>query len=83
MVANGGATPVVLELLAGGVVVTPSSLVDPTLTDDFQEFSRTYDAASLAGFLGKPLTIRLGIGRSAEGSQTRCDDVDLLFEAGQ
>jgi len=83
MVANGGATPVVLELLAGGVVVTPSSLVDPTLTADYQEFSRTYDAASLAGFLGEPLTIRLGVGRNAEGDQTRFDNVDLLFEAGQ
>jgi len=83
MVANGGATPVVLELLAGGVVLTPSSAQDPALTEDFQEFSRTYDATSLAGFLGEPLTIRLGVGRNAAGTQTRFDNVDLLFEAGQ
>ncbi|MCF7973877.1 MAG: discoidin domain-containing protein [Phycisphaerae bacterium] len=83
MVSNGGATPVVLELLAGGVVITPSSSVDPPLTDDFQEFSRTYEAASLASFLGQPLTIRLGVGRNAEGTQTRFDNVTLSFEAGQ
>jgi hypothetical protein len=83
MGANGGATPVVLELLAGGVVVTPTSSVDPELTGEYQEFSRVYDGASLANFLGDPLTIRLGVGRNAVGKQTRFDNVDLAFEAGQ
>jgi len=84
--ADGAATPIVLELLAGGVVVTPTSSVDPELTGQtgqFQEFSRVYDAASLANFLGQPLTIRLGVGRNAVGKQTRFDNVDLAFEAGQ
>jgi hypothetical protein len=81
--ADGAATPIVLELLAGGVVVTPTSSVDPELTADYQAFSRVYDGASLANFLGQPLTIRLGVGRNAVGKQTRFDNVDLAYEAGQ
>ena len=77
MLANGGATPVVLELLADGVALTPSSSVDPALSDDWQEFSRTYDAASLAGHAGASLTIRLGVGRGASGSQSHFDAVSL------
>ena len=57
MVANGGATPVVLELLAGGIPLTPTSSVDPVLSGDWQEFSRRYDSDSLVGFLG--LKIRM------------------------
>ncbi|UCG50133.1 MAG: hypothetical protein JSU94_10155, partial [Phycisphaerales bacterium] len=78
MMATGAATPVVLELLAGGVALTPASSVSPDLTGDFQEFSRTYDSASLAGFIGEPLTIRLGVGRQATGTQTRFDNVTLF-----
>jgi hypothetical protein len=78
MVAQGNATPVVLDLLAGGVVLTPASSVDPELTGDWQVFSRTYDSASLVGFLGQPVTIVLGVGRDAAGNQTRFDDVTLL-----
>jgi len=77
MLANGGATPVVLELLADGVPLTPSASVDPALSDDWQEFSRTYDAASLAGQAGASLTIRLGVGRGASGSQSHFDAVAL------
>ena len=79
MVANGDATPIVLDLLAGGVALTPSSLVDPALTGDWQEFSRTYDSASLSGVIGQPLTIVLGVGRNATGSQSRFDDVSLGY----
>ena len=78
MVANGGATPVVLDLLADGVILTPTSSVNPVLSGDWQEFSRTYDSGSLVGFLGKPLTIRLGVGRPASGGQTRFDKVRLF-----
>jgi len=78
MVAQGSATPVVLDLLAGGIALTPTSSVDPDLTGDWQVFSRTYDSASLVGFLGKPLTIVLGVGRDAAGNQTQFDDVTLL-----
>jgi hypothetical protein len=77
MLANGAATPVVLELLADGVALTPSSSVDPVLSDEWQEFSRTYDAASLDGHLGKSLTIRLGVGRGASGTQSHFDAVSL------
>jgi hypothetical protein len=78
MVAHGGATPVVLELLAGGTALTPASSVDPALTGDWQEFSRTYDSASLVGHIGEPLTIVLGVGRDAAGAQTQFDDVTLF-----
>ncbi|MFC1805603.1 beta strand repeat-containing protein [Planctomycetota bacterium] len=77
MLANGSATPIVLDLLAGGVVVTPTSLVDPTLGSAWQEFSRTYDPASLAGFIGQDLTIQLGVGRGAAGDQSHFDSVQL------
>ncbi len=77
MVANGSAGPVVLELLAGGVVLTPTSSVDPVLTGDFQEFSRTYESDSLVDFLGEPLTICLGVGRDASGTQAHFDNVSL------
>lgn len=78
MLANGGATPIVLELLADGVALTPSDSVDPALSDDWQEFSRTYDAADLAGHAGASLTIRLGVGRGASGSQSHLDAVSLV-----
>jgi hypothetical protein len=79
MLANGAATPVVLELLADGVALTPSSSEDPVLSDEWQEFSRTYDAASLSGHLGKSLTIRLGVGRGASGTQSHFDAVSLSY----
>ncbi|MHC4165555.1 MAG: discoidin domain-containing protein [Planctomycetota bacterium] len=77
MLANGGATPVVLELLADGVALTPSSSVDLALSGEWQEFSRTYDAVSLGGHLGESLTIRLGVGRGASGGQSHFDAVSL------
>ncbi|MHC4355859.1 MAG: hypothetical protein ACYS0H_24420, partial [Planctomycetota bacterium] len=79
ILANGGATPVVLELLADGVALTPSSSEDPELSGDWQEFSRTYDTAGLAGHLGKSLTIRLGVGRGASGGQSHFDEVSLSY----
>ena len=79
MLANGGATPVVLELLADGVALTPSSSVDPELSGDWKEFSRTYDAVSLDGHLGASLTIRLGVGRGAGGGQSHFDAVSLSY----
>jgi len=81
MAAQGDATPVVLELLAGGIALTPTSSVDPALTAEWQEFSRTYGSASLAGHIGEPLTIVLGVGRDAAGNQTRFDDVTLLRDS--
>ncbi len=74
---DAGATPVVLELLAGGTALTPTSSVDPDLSAEWQEYSRTYDADSLADHLGKSLRIMLGVGRGAIGTQTRFDNVTL------
>jgi len=71
------ATPVVLDLLADGVALTSNSSVDPVLSDEWQEFSRTYDAASLSSHLGESLTIQLGVGRGASGRQTLFDAVSL------
>ena len=78
MFANGSATPPVLDLLADGVVVPPTSSVDPALTGAWQEFSRTYDPASLSA--GQSLTIQLGVGRGASGAQSHFDNVSLSFE---
>ena len=77
MLAKGRAKPVVLDLLAGGVVITPTSSVDPDLTGEYQEFSRTYDPDSLVDFIGEPLTICLGVGREATGQQSHFDNVSL------
>jgi hypothetical protein len=49
------------------------------LSDEWQEFSRTYDAVSLAGHLGESLTIRLGVGRGASGAQSHFDAVSLSY----
>jgi hypothetical protein len=76
---DGGATPVVLDLLADGVVLTPTSSVDPVLAGEWQEVSRTYDAASLAGVLGQDLTIVCGVGRGSSGAQSHLDDVSLYI----
>lgn len=82
MYAKGDATPVVLNLLADGVVVTPSSSVSPTLTAEFQEFSRTYDAIDLSVYVGQAITIVCGVDRNASGNQTQMDDVSLAYVAG-
>jgi hypothetical protein len=87
MLAHGwgdgsGATPLVLDLLADGVALTPSSSVDPVLGGaTWLEVSRTYDLASLAGSVGQALTIRLGVDRDASGNQSHFDNVSLSFEA--
>jgi len=76
MFANGP-VPVVFDLLANGVALTPSSSVDPAAPYVWEEFSRIYDAASLTGHLGESLTIRVGWGPDAGGSQSHLDAVSL------
>ena len=67
------ANPVVLDLLAEGVILAPASSVNPVLSlDDWQVFSRTYAYDSLPG---GDLRIVLGVGRNATGGQTAFDDV--------
>ena len=76
--ANGPVEPVLLELLANDVVITPSSSVDPPAPYAWpDEFSRTYDVASLGGHLGEPLRIRVGWGPDATGTQSHLDNVTL------
>jgi hypothetical protein len=82
MYANGDATPVVLNLLAGGVVVTPSSSVSPTLSSNWQEFSRTYDDEDLTSYIGQAITIVCGLGRDAAGNQFHMDDILLTYVGG-
>ncbi len=77
MFANGPVTPVVFDLLANGVALTPSSSVDPAAPYAWEQFSRTYDAAGLTGHLGESLTIRVGWGPDAGGSQSQLDMVSL------
>jgi len=80
MYAKGGAVPLVLDLLAGGVVVTPTSSVSPEAPEDWAKFSRTYDVASLTSYVGQAMTIVLGVGRNASGTQSQFDDVSLSYE---
>ncbi len=77
MLVNGPVLPVVLDLLANDVVITPSSTVDPGAPYAWAEFSRTWNAASLAGHLGESLRIRVGWGPDATGSQSHLDMVSL------
>jgi hypothetical protein len=55
--------PLAFHLLANGVQLTPTSLVNPTLPNGggFQQISRTYEGAALAGHIGASLTIVLGV----------------------
>jgi hypothetical protein len=84
----GDAGPKVLNLLANGVVITPTSSVepDPEAPDygDLTEISRTYDVADLTGYIGQSMTIVLGVGRpdpdGAFGAQTKFDSVSLSSE---
>ena len=58
---NGPAAPLLLELHAGGVALTPSSSVTPVSpTVGWQVISRTYDAGDLAAYVGQPMTIVIG-----------------------
>jgi hypothetical protein len=81
MWAQGGATPIKLDLLADGETLTPSSETMPALTGGWQEYSKTYDATSISGHGGEALKIVLGIDRDASNTQTRFDDVSLSTTA--
>jgi len=79
MYANGSATPIVLNLLANGTVLTPTFSMNPTLSGDHQEFFRTYNEASLSSYVGQALTVVCGLGRNASGTQSHFDDVSLEY----
>lgn len=67
-----------LDLLANGVVLTPSSSTGSDgLANVWTEFTNTYDAATLAGVVGQDLTIRVGWAMGATGTQSKLDNVTL------
>ena len=67
-----------LDLLANGVVLTPSSFTGtPGVAGTWNEFTNTYDAASLAAVVGQNLTIRVGWAAGATGAQSELDNVTL------
>jgi hypothetical protein len=72
---GAGATPVVLDLLVDGVVVTPDASVDPVMSDQWQEMTRTYSTLPAGD-----ITIVVGVGRNAEGNQSAMDDVSFVPE---
>ncbi len=82
MLYNGPVSPVLVELLADGVPLTPSSSVDPPAPHAWNVVSRTYDADSLAGHLGESLRIRVGWGPDATGTQSHLDMVTLSYTPG-
>jgi len=76
---NGSGGPVLLDLLVDGVVVTPTSSVDPIGPDDptdgWEKMSRIYDSVP-AG----EAKIRVGIpalGGDLYGTRTRIDNISL------
>ena len=81
MSANTNVSPVVLDLLANGVILTPSSspapIADP-LMEGWFVYTKTYAAASLVGVVGEPLKIRVGWAVGANGpDQGHLDNVQL------
>ncbi|MDA7867478.1 PEP-CTERM sorting domain-containing protein [Akkermansiaceae bacterium] len=72
--------PLAFHLVADGVQLTPTSLVDPTLPNGgaFQMISRTYDATSLSGSIGASTKIVLGV-EDANNAENRVifDDVSI------
>ena len=75
--------PVVLDLLADGVKVTPDQSGNPALLVGlWREFSRTYNADTMSAYEGQSLTIVVGLGRplpdGAVGAQLHVDDVAIV-----
>ena len=80
---SGPAGPLVLDLLAGGVVITPTSSVTPpaTAVGVWEVISRTYHAGAIGEYAGQPMTIVLGTGaEDLVGSRVVFDNVSLSYE---
>ena len=80
---DGTEAPLVLDLLANGVKITPDSSANPALLVGlWREFSRTYDADTMSDYEGQSLTIVVGLGRplpnGAVGGQLHLDDVAIV-----
>lgn len=72
--------PLAFHLLANGVQLTPSAIVDVPLPggNGFQTISRTYDASSIAGHIGESLTIIVGVeDTNTLGNRMIWDNVSL------
>jgi Family of unknown function (DUF6288) len=72
--------PLAFHLLADGVQLTPTSLVNPTLPNagGFQQISRTYQGAALTGHIGASLTIVLGVENANDaGDRVIFDNVTI------
>ena len=79
-VAYGDAIPgtIVVELRAGGAVLTPTSSVTPALANrSFQTWTLNYDAASLASQVGHPLAVTLGLAAGNNTGQFQFTDVEI------
>ena len=75
---GGNAGGEFLNLSANNVFVTPTSLTQPALTvGSWVEWTRTYSAATMADYVGQPLTISFGIQNGA-GARTLFDNVTLI-----
>jgi hypothetical protein len=84
-VINGPAGPLVLDLLADGVAITPSSSVTPPDIGrtGWMEISRTYSPAAIAPYIGQSMTIVLGVYEETGvyfGNRVAFDNVTLTQE---
>jgi hypothetical protein len=74
---GGNAGGEFLNLSANNVFVTPTSITQPALTvGSWVEWTRTYSAATMADYVGQPLTISFGI-QNGGGARTQFDNVTL------
>ena len=79
MATEPGAAPIVLDLLANGVVLTPTgSVVNASDVATWNLHAKWYDDATMAAVAGQDLTIVIGIDRGSTGGQTKFDNVTLV-----
>lgn len=84
---EGSAGPVVLDLLADGVAIPPTTAITPIDetggTSGWEEMSRTYSASAIAPYVGQSMTIALGTYDETGtyyNPRTRFDNVTLSQE---
>jgi hypothetical protein len=78
--------PLAFHLLADGVQLTPTSSVNPTLPNGggFQQISRTYGSAALAGHTGASLTVVVGVENANDaGNRVIFDNVAIELSSIQ
>lgn len=79
--------PVVLELLAWdgtteSVIASASAAFPSFVQGTWQSYSKTYDEASLAAYVGQGLKIRVGWAPGSPGEQSQLDNVTLTSADG-